>query len=33
MDFLELAWLFVKAFIFFPLASFGALTIYEDYLR
>lgn len=32
MVFLELAWLLVKAFIIFPLASLGALTIYENYL-
>ena len=32
MVFLELAWLFVKAFVIFPLASLGALTIYENYL-
>ena len=32
MVFLELAWLLVKAFISFPLASLGALTIYENYL-
>ena len=32
MVFLELAWLLVKAFVIFPLASLGALTIYENYL-
>lgn len=32
MVFLELAWLLVKAFVIFPLASLGALTIYESYL-
>ena len=32
MAFLELAWLLVKAFVIFPLASLGALTIYENYL-
>ena len=32
MIFLELAWLLVKAFVVFPLASLGALTIYKNYL-
>lgn len=32
MVFLELVWLLVKAFVIFPLASLGALTIYENYL-
>ena len=32
MVFLELAWLLVKAFVIFPLASLGALTFYENYL-